>query len=44
MRLYDAEVSAQSNLADSGQEDDKPLNSFGNRERGLNNKFEGFKV
>jgi len=44
MRLYDAEASAQSNLADSGQEDDKPLNSFGNRERGLNNKFEGFKV
>jgi len=44
MRLYDAETSAQDNLADSGQVDDKPLNSFGNRERGYNNKFEGFKV
>jgi len=44
MRLYDAEVSAQNDLADSGQVDDKPLNSFGNRERSYNNKFEGFKV
>ena len=44
MRLYDAEVTAQNNLADSGQVDDKPLNSFGNRERSYNKKFEGFKV
>ena len=44
MRLYDAEVTAQNSLADSGQVDDKPLNSFGNRERSYNKKFEGFKV
>ena len=43
MRLYDAEVTAQNSLADSGQVDDKPLNSFGNRESKFNN-FEGFKV
>ena len=40
MKLYDVEQSAQS-LADSGQ--DKPLNSFGNREV-PKKKFEGFKV
>jgi hypothetical protein len=39
MRLYDAEVTAQNNLADSGQVDDKPLNSFGNRERSYNKKI-----
>lgn len=44
MKLYDAEVTAQTNLADSGQVDDKPLNSFGNRERSYTKKFEGFKV
>lgn len=43
MRLYDAEASAQ-DIADSGQDEDKPLNTFGNRERNMNNKFEGFKV
>ena len=44
MRLYDAEASAQ-DLADSGQDDDKPVNTFGNRERGnFNNKFQGIKV
>jgi replicative DNA helicase len=42
MRLYDAEASAQ-NIADTGQ-DDKPVNTFGNREKNLSNKFEGFKV
>jgi len=44
MRLYDAEQSAQANIVDSGQDDDKPLNTFGNRERKFNSKFEGVKV
>jgi hypothetical protein len=44
MRLYDAEQSAQNDIIDSGQEDDKPLNTFGNRERKFNNKFEGIKI
>jgi hypothetical protein len=43
MKLYDAEPSAQAEIADTGQVDDKPLNSFGNRESKFNN-FEGFKV
>ena len=43
MRLYDAEDKAQVNLADTGQVDDTPLNSFGNREDKFNN-FDGFKV
>ena len=41
MKLYDVEQSAQ-DLSDSGQ--DKPLNSFGNREQVQKKKFEGFKV
>ena len=32
------------NLVDSGQVDDKPLNTFGDRERRSNDKFGGFKV
>jgi replicative DNA helicase len=46
MKLYDVEQSAQEDLIDSGQVDDKPLNSFGDRERlsGTKNKFGGFKV
>lgn len=46
MKLYDVEQSAQDDLVDSGQVDDKPLNTFGNRERqsGMKNKFGGFKV
>ena len=44
MRLYDAEQSAQQDIVDSGQEDDKPLNTFGNRERKFNAKFEGIKI
>lgn len=46
MRLYDAEESAQADLSDSGQDNtpDKPLNSFGNRERRFNSKFDGVKV
>jgi hypothetical protein len=43
MRLYDAEQSAQNDIVDSGQ-DDKPLNTFGDRERKFNNKFEGIKI
>ena len=41
MRLYDVEQSAQVDIADAGH-DDKPLNTFGERERP--NKFEGFKI
>jgi hypothetical protein len=45
MRLYDVEESAQKAIVDSGQEDDKPLNTFGNRERGkFNSKFDNLKV
>jgi replicative DNA helicase len=46
MRLYDAEVSAQSGLSDSGQadEDTGPINTFGNRERKFSKNFEGIKV
>lgn len=44
MKLYDVEVSAQSNISDSGQDDDKPVNSFGNRENKFNKNFEGLKV
>ena len=43
MKLYDAEQSAQEDIVDSGQED-KPLNTFGNRERKFNSKFEGIKI
>ena len=47
MRLYDAEDSAQAGLTDSGQDEDipdRPLNTFGTRERSFNSKFEGIKV
>ncbi len=46
MRLFDTEPSAQEGIADSGQEEipDKPLNTFGNRERRFNTKFDGLKV
>ena len=43
MRLYDTQ-SAQEDIVDSGQPDDKPINTFGNRERRLNSKFDGLKV
>ena len=43
MRLYDVENSAQQDIADAGH-DDEPINSFGNRERKFNNKFNGIKV
>jgi replicative DNA helicase len=44
MKLYDVEQAAQEDLVDSGQVDDKPLNTFGERERRSNDKFGGFKV
>jgi len=44
MKLYDVEDSAQT-IVDSGQiAEDKPLNTFGNRERRFNSKFEGVRV
>jgi replicative DNA helicase len=44
MRLYDVEDAAQK-IVDSGQvQDDKPLNTFGNRERKFNSKFAGVRV
>jgi archaellum biogenesis ATPase FlaH len=45
MRLYDAEDSAQADIADSGQvKNDVPLNTFGNREKKFNKNFGGLKV
>jgi replicative DNA helicase len=45
MRLYDVEESAQKTIIDSGQDDDKPLNTFGNRERrDITSKFNDLKV
>jgi len=44
MRLYDAEASAQADITDAGQVDDKPLNTFGNREKKFNKNFGGLKV
>jgi hypothetical protein len=43
MRLYDVESNAQ-DLIDSGQVNNKPINTFGNRERNLSSKFGGIKV
>jgi hypothetical protein len=40
MKLYDVEQSAQNGLSDAGH--DKPLNTFGDREK--TSKFSGFKV
>jgi replicative DNA helicase len=42
MRLYDIEQSSQDGITDSGQ--DKPLNTFGNREKSQKKSFDGFKV
>jgi replicative DNA helicase len=45
MKLYDVEQGAQDDLIDAGQvPPDKPLNTFGERERRSNDKFGGFKV
>jgi hypothetical protein len=43
MKLYDVEQSAQDGLADAGITD-KPLNTFGDRERTAKKNFDGFKV
>ena len=43
MKLYDVEQSGQSGITDSGQPD-KPLNTFGDRERTPKKNFDGFKV
>lgn len=43
MRLFDIEQSAQEGLADAGHSD-KPLNTFGDRERPQKKSFDGFKV
>lgn len=42
MRLYDVDQSGQDGITDSGQ--DKPLNTFGNREKSQKKSFDGFKV
>ena len=45
MKLYDVEQSAQEDIVDAGQIDNKPLNTFGERERTSKFKnFGGFKV
>jgi replicative DNA helicase len=44
MRLYDTEQSAQNDIVDSGQVEEKPLNTFGNRENKFNKNFGGLKV
>lgn len=43
MKLFDAEASAQVDIADSGQ-DDKPINTFGSRENKFKKNFSGLKV
>jgi len=43
MRLYDVEQSGQDGLADAGIVD-KPVNTFGDRERTKKKSFDGFKV
>jgi replicative DNA helicase len=43
MRLYDVDQSGQEGITDSGQQD-KPLNTFGNREKSQKKSFDGFKV
>ena len=42
MKLYDVEQSGQDDLVDAGQ--DKPINTFGNREAPKKKGFDGFKV
>jgi len=45
MKLFDAEPDAQNGIIDSGTDiPDKPINTFGNRERKFNSKFEGVRV
>jgi len=42
MRLYDVEQSGQDGLADAGQ--NKPINTFGDRELKAKKSFDGFKI
>jgi hypothetical protein len=46
MKLYDVEPSAQTDLSDAGQDDDddKPLNKFGGRDRKFNQNYSEIKV
>lgn len=45
MKLYDVEASAQTDLSDTGNDDDEPpTNSFGNRGNKFNKNFGGLKV
>jgi hypothetical protein len=44
MRLYDAEDSAQDGITDSGQDDNKPINTFGTRGNKFNRNFSELKV
>ena len=45
MKLYDAEPDAQNGIIDSGTDiPDKPINTFGNREKKFNKNFGGLKV
>jgi len=44
MRLFDVEQDAQSGIADAGKKDDKPLNTFGSREKPDKSKFGNLKV
>lgn len=46
MRLFDVEQSGQNGITDSGHSGgpDKPLNTFGNREKPQKKNFDGFKV
>jgi hypothetical protein len=45
MKLYDAEVSAQTDIVDSGQDEDTgPINTFGMREGKFTRNFNGLKV
>lgn len=43
MKLYDVEQSGQDGIADAGH-NDKPLNTFGDREKPAKKNFDGFKV
>jgi hypothetical protein len=43
MKLFDAEASAQVDIADSGQ-DSGPINTFGSRESKFNRNFSDLKV
>ena len=45
MKLYDAEITAQTNIVDSGQDEDTgPINTFGMRESKFSRNFNSLKV